>query len=93
MAALGSVADSLLSAGARGNADAQPLPSVAKALDGIAVLQSNHIGEIERGERNVTLGTLLKLAEALKVPLDRLLVGYCEADGSGLRTSPACACR
>lgn len=47
-----------------------------EALDGIAGLHTNHIGGIERGERNVTLATLFKLAEALQVPPAELLVGY-----------------
>jgi transcriptional regulator with XRE-family HTH domain len=50
-----------------------------EALDDIAGLHANHIGGIERGERNVTLATLFKLAEALEVPPDELLTGYREA--------------
>lgn len=47
-----------------------------EALDGIAGLHTNHIGGIERGERNVTLATLFKLAEALNVNPDELLADY-----------------
>jgi len=47
-----------------------------EALDGLANLHTNHIGGVERGERNVTLATLFKLAEALEVSPDELLAGY-----------------
>lgn len=39
-------------------------PLSQEALDGITVLRTNHIGEIERVVHNVTLETLFKLANA-----------------------------
>jgi len=45
-------------------------------LSGLTELHQNHIGGIERGERNITMKTVLALARALKVPPAELLVGY-----------------
>ncbi|MBE6036106.1 MAG: helix-turn-helix transcriptional regulator [Clostridiales bacterium] len=39
----------------------------------LADLNPAHLGKIERGERNLTLGTLLKIANALDVSLSELL--------------------
>lgn len=42
----------------------------------LAVLMDNHaeqIGRIERGELNVTIGTLQKIAESLNIPVSHLL--------------------
>lgn len=44
--------------------DAQPCHLLQEALDGIGALHTSHIGGIERGERNVTLGMLFELADA-----------------------------
>ena len=41
----------------------------------LAVLMDNHaeqIGRIERGELNVTIGTLQKIAESLRIPITDL---------------------
>lgn len=51
-----------------------------EALDGIAGLHANHIGGIERGERNLTLATLFKLAEALGARPSELLEGYADPE-------------
>jgi transcriptional regulator with XRE-family HTH domain len=45
-------------------------------LAGATELHRNHIGGIERGERNITIVTLFRLAHALKVPPADLLKGY-----------------
>lgn len=45
-------------------------------LSGLTDLHQNHIGGIERGERNITVKSLLALARALDVPPAELLVGY-----------------
>lgn len=45
-------------------------------LSGLAELHHNHIGGIERGERNITVKSLLALARALAVPPAELLAGY-----------------
>ena len=45
-------------------------------LSGLTELHQNHIGGIERGERNVTIKTVLSLALALEVPPAELLAGY-----------------
>lgn len=45
-------------------------------LSGLTELHQNHIGGIERGERNVTIKTVLALARALEVPPTELFAGY-----------------
>lgn len=45
-------------------------------LSGLTELHRNHIGGIERGERNITIKTVLALARALNVQPAELLVGY-----------------
>ena len=40
-----------------------------------AGLHRSHLGEIERGEGNVTLRTQEKLAQALKTPLAQIMQG------------------
>ena len=41
----------------------------------LAELHRNYIGSIERGERNVALLNIVRLAKALEVPLSKLLEG------------------
>ena len=41
----------------------------------LAQLHRNYIGGIERGERNVALLNIMRLAKALEVPLSKLLEG------------------
>ena len=41
----------------------------------LAQLHRNYIGGIERGERNVALLNIVRLAKALEVPLSKLLEG------------------
>jgi transcriptional regulator with XRE-family HTH domain len=45
-------------------------------LSGLTDLHQNHIGGIERGERNITVKSLLALARALEVPPAELLDDY-----------------
>ena len=45
-----------------------------------------HMGEIERGESNVTLETLARLAKQLRLPVSALLA---EAEGEGRRQGAA----
>lgn len=39
-------------------------------------LHTNHVGGVERGERNITVATLFSLAEALEVAPAALFEGY-----------------
>lgn len=57
------------------------VPLSQEALDGIAVLHINQLVGSSAAGRNMSLGTLFNLTEALEVPPDELLVGYREADG------------
>jgi transcriptional regulator with XRE-family HTH domain len=41
-----------------------------------AELHRNYVGGVERGERNVALENIVKLAEALSVPPGDLFVGF-----------------
>ena len=50
-------------------------------LSGLAELHRNHIGGIERGERNVTIKTVLALARALEIRPAELLDGYAQTYG------------
>ena len=45
-------------------------------LSGLTELHRNHIGGIERGERNITIKTVLALARALNVEPAQLLLRY-----------------
>lgn len=45
-------------------------------LSGLTELHQNHIGGIERGERNITIKTVLALARALEVSPAELLAEY-----------------
>ncbi|WP_428414557.1 helix-turn-helix domain-containing protein [Pararhizobium sp.] len=45
-------------------------------LSGLTELHRNHVGGIERGERNITIKTVLALAQALEVRPAELLAGY-----------------
>lgn len=45
-------------------------------LSGLTDLHQNHIGGIERGERNITVKSLLALARALDVPPAELFLDY-----------------
>ena len=45
-------------------------------LSGLTELHRNHIGGVERGERNITIKTVLALAQALEVPPAEPLAGY-----------------
>jgi len=45
-------------------------------LSGLTDLHRNHIGGIERGERNITIKSTLALAHALQVRPADLLEGY-----------------
>ena len=45
-------------------------------------MHRTHMGEIERGESNPTLETLVRLAKQLKLPVSALLA---EAEGEGRR--------
>lgn len=44
-------------------------------LSGLTELHRNHIGGLERGERNITIKTVLALAQALEVRPAELLEG------------------
>jgi transcriptional regulator with XRE-family HTH domain len=39
-----------------------------------AALNANYVGQIERGEYNPTLITILKLAKALEIDINKLLI-------------------
>ena len=45
-------------------------------LSELTELHRNHIGGIERGERNITIKTILALAQALEIRPADLLEGY-----------------
>ncbi len=45
-------------------------------LSGLTELHRNHIGGLERGERNITIKTVLALAQALEVRPAELLEQY-----------------
>lgn len=45
-------------------------------LSGLTELHRNHIGGIERGERNITVKTALALARALNVQPSELFIEY-----------------
>lgn len=45
-------------------------------LSGLTELHRNHIGGIERGERNITIKTILALAQALEIRPADLLADY-----------------
>ncbi|QNG44841.1 helix-turn-helix domain-containing protein [Sphingobium yanoikuyae] len=47
-----------------------------EGLSGLTDLHRNHIGGIERGERNITIKSTLALAHALQVRPADLLEGY-----------------
>ena len=47
-----------------------------------AGLHPNYVGALERGERNVSIRTLLRVADALGTPLSRLI-----AEAEGLATA------
>ena len=36
-------------------------------------MHRNHLGSVERGERNVSIHNLLRIADALRLPLSRLI--------------------
>jgi len=44
-----------------------------EALADAAMIDRSHMGKIERGERNVTLLNLIKIAEALRTPASQLM--------------------
>ncbi len=44
-------------------------------FESLTGLHRSHIGEIERGETNVTMATLTTVADALEVPLQKLMRG------------------
>ena len=41
----------------------------------LADLHPNYIGEVERGEKNISIDALIRIARALKSPLADLVVG------------------
>ena len=51
----------------------KPSPLSQEKLAELAGVHHTYIGAIERGEKNVTLETLLRVAEALEVSLEDLL--------------------
>jgi transcriptional regulator with XRE-family HTH domain len=51
----------------------------------LAGVHRNHIGDIERGDKEACLLTMLRIAEALKVPLSSLLR---QMEAPGRRTKP-----
>lgn len=46
-----------------------------EALAEIADLDRTYVGGLERGERNATLGSILRIAKALKTPVAELCEG------------------
>lgn len=44
-----------------------------ESLADVAALHRNYVGSIERGERNINLDNLLKVSQALEVPLSTLI--------------------
>lgn len=52
-------------------------------LSGFTELHRNHIGGLERGERNITVKTILALARAFDVEPSELFQGYGPLGESG----------
>lgn len=46
-----------------------------QALADAAKLDRTYISAVEHGKQNVTVGAIVKLATALKIPLNQLLIG------------------
>lgn len=44
-----------------------------ESLAEAARMHRNHLGSVERGERNVSVHNLLRIAEALRLPLSNLI--------------------
>lgn len=43
-------------------------------LADLCELHRTYIGAVERGERNITVNTLAKIAESLKIPIQNLFI-------------------
>ena len=46
-----------------------------EALGDLCGINRSHMGEIERGELNLSLGTLVKMAQQLEISVSKLLKG------------------
>ena len=44
-----------------------------EALAELAGIHRNYVGDVERGERNIAIVNLVRLASALKIPLSRII--------------------
>lgn len=65
--------DSLIAIGRAIKAQRKALDVSQEALADAANIDRSHMGKIERGERNVTVLNLLRIAQALDCPLSHLL--------------------
>ena len=44
-----------------------------EALADLAGIHRNYVGDVERGERNIAIVNLVRLAAALRIPLSRII--------------------
>lgn len=65
----------LIAFGARLRQERQRVGISQEDLADRAGLHRTYVGAVERGERNISLGSMVTLADALNVPLTDLLVG------------------
>jgi len=67
--------------GARVRAERERAGISQEELADLALLHRTYVGGVERGERNIGLQNLLRLARALKVNPEKLLSDFNKDDG------------